>query len=85
VTCFGKTAENVQKFCQKGKQLYIEGKLHTSKFQDKDGKDQYSTEIIADEVRFLSGGRTEAGGSSSGGQYGGGGAGGGSADEDIPF
>lgn len=56
IVCWDKTAENVAKFCQKGKQLYIEGKLQTRKWQDKNGADRYSTEIVAEVVRFLGGG-----------------------------
>lgn len=59
VIAFGKTAENVHQYCQKGKQLYIEGKLQTRKWQDREGHDRWSTEIIAETVRFLGGGRSE--------------------------
>lgn len=55
VTVFGKTAENAAKYLQKGRQVYIEGKLRTTKYQDKDGKERYSTDVIADEVKFLGG------------------------------
>ena len=55
VVAFGKTAENIGKYCQKGKQLFIEGRIQTRKWQDKEGKDRYSTEIVADQVRFLGG------------------------------
>lgn len=55
VTAWGNTAENVGKFCKKGKQVYIEGRLQTRKWQDKEGKDRYTTEIVADVVRFLGG------------------------------
>lgn len=55
VVVFGKTAEVVQTYCSKGKQLYIEGRIQTRKWQDKDGADRYSTEVIADNVRFLGG------------------------------
>ena len=97
VTVFGKAAENVAKFCRKGKQLYVEGRIQTRKWEDKDGRDRWSTEIVADNVKFL-GGRDEgnSGGQSrgsSGGGYGGGsggsggGYGGGPAHDDasIPF
>ena len=53
VTCFGSTADNVMKFCKKGKQLYIEGKIRTTKYQDREGVDRWSTEVIADRVAFL--------------------------------
>jgi len=53
VTVWGRTAENVAKFCTKGKEIYVEGKIQTRKYQDKSGTDRYSTEIVADNVRFL--------------------------------
>lgn len=91
VVLWGRDAENVAKFCQKGKQLYVEGKLQTRKWQDKSGADRYSTEIVADVVRFLGGGNREGGSEPqhwrSPGQ--GRGADGGDRmpyqDEDIPF
>ena len=90
VVCFGKTAENVGRFCRKGKQIFVEGRIQTRKWQDKDGRDRWSTEIVADNIRFL-GGREGSDGGSSGG-YGGGsgssrGRGGYSApaDDDLPF
>lgn len=56
VVLWGRDAENVVKYCQKGKQLYIEGRLQTRKWQDKNGADRYSTEIVCEVVRFLGGG-----------------------------
>jgi single-strand DNA-binding protein len=53
---FGKTAENCQKYLTKGRQVYIEGRLSTRKWQDKEGKDRYTTEVIANTVQFLGGG-----------------------------
>jgi single-strand DNA-binding protein len=89
VVCFGRTAENVQKYCQKGKQLYIEGELRTTKWQDKEGRDQWTTEIVANDVKFLGGGSRSDSGGHTGGQAGGGYSpgshGGGPADEEIPF
>ncbi len=76
MVCFGRTAETVGKFLTKGRQVYIEGRIQTRKWQDKDGNDKYSTEIVAREVRFL-GSRDGGGGSGGGGSYGGGGSGGG--------
>ena len=73
VLSFGRTAENVGKYCRKGKQVYIEGRLQTRKWQDREGRDRYSTEVVADNIRFLSGGGQ---GASQGGGYGGGGGGG---------
>jgi single-strand DNA-binding protein len=62
VVVWGKQAETVNQYCKKGKQLYIEGRLQTRKWQDKTGADRYSTEIVAEVVRFLGGGegRSEA-------------------------
>ena len=54
VVCWGKTAENVAKYCQKGKQVYVEGRLQTRKWQDKEGNDRYSTEVVGDRIRFMS-------------------------------
>lgn len=56
VVVWGKQAESVNTYCKKGKQLYIEGRLQTRKWQDKEGKDRYSTEIVAETVKFLGGG-----------------------------
>ena len=55
VVCFGRTAENVARFLSKGRQVYIEGKIRSRKWQDRDGNDKYTTEIVADQVKFLSG------------------------------
>jgi len=57
VVVFGKTAENVNQYLKKGRQVYIEGRIRTRKWQDKEGKDRYSTEILADTVQFVGGGR----------------------------
>jgi single-strand DNA-binding protein len=53
VVCFGKVAENSGRFLRKGRQVYIEGKLQTRKWQDKEGRDRYTTEVVADSVMFL--------------------------------
>ena len=46
VSVFGKLAEVVSNYCDKGSKVYIEGKLQTRKYQDKTGADRYTTEII---------------------------------------
>lgn len=51
---FGSQAENCEKFLDKGSQVYVEGRLQTNKWQDKDGNDRWTTEIIANQVKFLS-------------------------------
>ena len=66
VVVWGKQAENVGKYLTKGRQVYIEGRLQTRKWQDSDGKDRWSTEVNAFDVKFL-------GGKDDGGQRGGGG------------
>ncbi len=96
VAMFNRLAEIAAEYLRKGSQVYIEGKLRTRKWQDKDGQDRYTTEIIADEMQML-GGRGGGGGSFGGGDTGdtgGGNRGGGGAppqsapddfDDDIPF
>jgi single-strand DNA-binding protein len=60
VAMFGKLAEIAAEYLRKGSQVYIEGKLRTRKWQDKQGNDRYTTEIVADEMQML-GGRSGAG------------------------
>ncbi len=60
VAMFGRLAEIAAEYLRKGSQVYIEGKLRTRKWQDKDGNDRYTTEIIADEMQML-GSRSGAG------------------------
>jgi single-strand DNA-binding protein len=62
IVTLGKTAENCARFLKKGRQVFIEGKIRTNKWQDKEGKDRYTTEIIADNVQFTAGGRGESAG-----------------------
>ena len=54
VVVFGRTAENCEKFLDKGRQVYIEGKLQTRKYTDKEGNERRKTEILANQVVFLS-------------------------------
>ncbi len=53
VVFFGKLAEIAGQYLKKGSQVYLEGKLKTRKWQDKDGRDRYTTEINADEMNML--------------------------------
>lgn len=53
VVCFGKTAEIAAQYAIKGKQLGIAGRLQQRKWQDKDGNNRYSVEIIANQVKLL--------------------------------
>ena len=63
VAFFGKLAEIAGEYLKKGSQVYVEGRLQTRKWQDKDGQDRYTTEIVADRMQML-GGRSGAGGGS---------------------
>jgi single-strand DNA-binding protein len=53
---WGKTAESLSEYLTKGKQIYVEGRLQTRKWQDKDGHDKYTTEIRGDRIVLLGGG-----------------------------
>ncbi|MCI5065594.1 single-stranded DNA-binding protein [bacterium] len=53
IVVFGKTAENCSNFLKKGREVYIEGRIQTQKWQDKEGRDRWTTEIIAQTVQFL--------------------------------
>ena len=65
VVVFGKLAEICGQYLQKGRQAYIEGKLQTRSWQDKDNQTRYTTEVVAQSVQFL-GGNAGAGRSQSG-------------------
>jgi len=101
VVFFNRLAEIVGEYLKKGSQVYVEGSLRTRKWQDKEGRDRYTTEIVAGEMQML-GGRGGGGGggggynqssapsrapaaSESGGSGGGFGGGGEEFDDDIPF
>lgn len=56
IVVWGKQAENCEKYLSKGRQVAVEGKLRTNKWTDSDGIDRWSTEIVAQNVQFLSGG-----------------------------
>jgi single-strand DNA-binding protein len=99
VALFGRLAEIAGEYLRKGSQVYIEGSLRTRKWQDKQGNERYSTEIVGNDLQML-GGRSGAGaGAPSGGASAGApatapafaeeSAGGGSRseefDDDIPF
>lgn len=66
VAMFGRLAEVAAEYLRKGSQVYIEGRIRTRKWQDKEGKDRYTTEIVADEMQML-GGRGGGGAPPSGG------------------
>lgn len=54
IVCWDKQAENAAKYLSKGKSVYIEGRLQTRKWEDKNGVDRYTTEIVARNVQYLS-------------------------------
>jgi single-strand DNA-binding protein len=72
LVCFGRTAEIMRDYTRKGSKLYVEGKLQTRSWDGKDGKKQYRTEIVVNELVLLSGKQEQAAGSPI-------------TDEDIPF
>src|SRR3954466_12658098 len=66
VAFFGKLAEIAGEYLKKGSQVYVEGRLQTRKWQDKDGADKYTTEIVANAMQML-GSRPGMGGGDRGG------------------
>ena len=97
VVGFNRLAEIMGEYLQKGSQVYIEGRLQTRKWQDQQGNDRYTTEIVANDMQMLGGrggggggGGAPSGGGGGGGQQGGAQQGGGAPpaddfDDDIPF
>ncbi len=96
IKAWGKLAELAGEYLAKGRQVYVEGRIETSEYTDKDGVKKYSTEINAETIQFLDSGKGAEGGrgrgeggprnggsSSSGGP--GGAESGPAADDDIPF
>jgi single-strand DNA-binding protein len=70
IALFGRLGEIAAEYLRKGSQVFIEGKLRTRKWQDKQGNDRYTTEIIADNMQMLGargGGAAAAGERASGG------------------
>src|ERR1043165_9163463 len=78
VAMFGRLGEIAGEYLKKGSKVYIEGSLRTRKWQDKQGQDRYTTEIIANEMQMLDPRGGGMGGGGGGGFGGGGGGGGGS-------
>ena len=68
VTLWGRLAEIAGEYLAKGKTVYIEGRLQTRKWQDKDGRDRYTTEIVGDRMQMLSGKGEGGGGRPAGGR-----------------
>lgn len=68
VVVWGKTGENCGKYLQKGQKVYVEGRIQTRSWDDKEGKKQYMTEVVANQVVFLGGRGGEDGPRSGGGE-----------------
>ncbi len=93
VTLWGRLAEIAGEYLAKGRTVFVEGRLQTRKWQDRDGRDRYTTEIVADKMQML-GGKGEGGGRQGAGRVPDDSAAGGSQgyeepvfnpDDDIPF
>jgi len=93
IVLLGKQAESLQDYLKKGKQIYVEGRIETRSWDDKDGQKRYMTEIIADRIQLLGSRDGGGGGRSRGGEDFDSGSGGyesGPAmpeapDDDVPF
>ena len=96
IVVWGKQAEMCNQYLSKGRTVYVEGRIQTREWEDKDGNKRYTTEINANTVNFIgprtSGGGDSSGGPSSGGSSSAGGGGGGPSgdagppmDDNIPF
>jgi single-strand DNA-binding protein len=68
IVLWGKSAESLSEYLTKGKQIYVEGRLQTRKWQDKDGHDKYTTEIRGDRIVLLGGGGGGGGGMAGAGR-----------------
>ena len=68
VVLWGKTAESLSEYLTKGKQIYVEGRLQTRQWDDKDGNKRYTTEIRSDRVVLLGGGGGRGASMSGGGE-----------------
>ena len=75
ISFFGKLAEIVGQYLKKGSSVYVEGRLQTRKFTDKDGVEKYATDIVAEQMQMLGGRQGMGGDSQDGGGQGYGGAG----------
>jgi single-strand DNA-binding protein len=70
IALFGRLGEIAAEYLRKGSQVFVEGKLRTRKWQDKQGNDRFTTEIIADNMQMLGGRAGGAGGMSGGAERG---------------
>ena len=77
IVVWGKTAENCAQYLAKGRTVYVEGRIQSNEWEDKEGQKRKTTEIVAQTVQFLGGPRGAGGGGAGSGGGGGGGASGG--------
>lgn len=91
VVAWGKLAEIIEQYLKKGDQVYFEGRLQTSSWEDKSGEKRYKTEIVAQEMQMLGSGGGSRGGGGGDSSYDnsaapdGGGSGVVEEDDDLPF
>jgi single-strand DNA-binding protein len=92
IVAWGKLGEICHQYLAKGRQVFLEGRLQTRKWQGQDGSDRYTTEVVIDNMILLGGGRNEGGAparqpaeAGHGRSSYNGGAGGAMDDDDIPF
>jgi single-strand DNA-binding protein len=93
VVVWGRQAETCNQYLTKGRSVYVEGRIQTRKWQDKEGHDRYSTEIVADRVQFVGGQAGADSGAEAGSSHGDASFGGGNdlspppaaGGDDIPF
>jgi single-strand DNA-binding protein len=78
ISCFGKTAEVAGQYLKKGSPVFIEGRIKTRKWQDKEGQDRYTTEITCDRLQLLGGKSDGAPAKPKGGSFD-------DMDDDIPL
>lgn len=76
-------AENVGQYLSKGRSVYVEGRLQTRQWEDRDGNNRYTTEVVANDIQFLSG--RGGGGGGDGDDWGGGPPPAGMDADDLPF
>ena len=67
IVAWGKLAELVNQYLKKGRSAYVEGRINTRSWDDRDGNKKYRTEIVASQIQFLGGGGTPSAGSPAGG------------------
>ena len=61
IVFWGRQAETIDRYARKGNPLYVEGRIQTREYQDRDGNRRWATEIVARDFRFISGGRRDEG------------------------